>query len=70
MKKKTGVTYRIADSELPPPSHSYEFVLAGNGVFLRASQPRACHQLAAHPVPVVNSGSQTHLGFIAVKGLF
>ena len=36
---KPGVAYRIISQELPPPTHSYEFVLAGNGVFLRAAKP-------------------------------
>ena len=35
---KPGITYRIASLELPPPTHSYEFVLAGNGVFIRAAK--------------------------------
>ncbi len=52
MKKKTGAAYRIADSELPPPSHSYEFVLAGNGVFLRASQPKIAVQFPLAHCPI------------------
>ncbi|HEY9606541.1 MAG TPA: hypothetical protein V6C85_33340, partial [Allocoleopsis sp.] len=30
---------------------------------------KACHQLATHPVPVVNSGCQARSSFIAVKAL-
>ncbi len=35
---KPGIAYRIITQELPPPSHSYEFILAGNGVFIRAAK--------------------------------
>jgi hypothetical protein len=32
---KAGVAYRITTQELPPPTHSYEFLLAENGIFIR-----------------------------------
>lgn len=36
---KAGVAYRITTQELPPPTHSYEFLLAENGIFIRGVKP-------------------------------
>lgn len=49
---KPGIAYTIVNLELPLPTHSYEFVLAGNGVFLRAAKPGLFVQFPLAHCPV------------------